>query len=29
MLLNDSNAVVQVQEVNIELFLNLYFLPVG
>lgn len=29
MLLNDNNAVVQVQEVNIELFLNLYFLPVG
>lgn len=29
MLLNDNNAVVQVQELNIELFLNLYLLPLG
>lgn len=29
MLLNDRSAVVQVQELNIELFLNLCLLPDG
>lgn len=29
MLLNDNSAVVQVQELNIELFLNLCLLPDG
>lgn len=29
MLLNNNSAVVQVQELNIELFLNLCLLPIG
>lgn len=29
MLLNDNSGVVQVQELNIELFLSLCLLPIG